>query len=176
MKKLKVAVIGCGNISVMQLDSIAAFEDAELVAVCDIKKERAVNASKKYGGKVYTDYQKMFETEKLDAVHICLPHYLHVTVAMQAFKMGINVLSEKPMSIKYEDAVSAVKLAEECGVLYGVIFQCRYNQPSQLVKRRIIDGKLGAVKCGRTTLTWYRPDNYYDSSDWKGTWEKRAVV
>ena len=70
----------------------------------------------------------------------------------------------------------AVKLAEECGVLYGVIFQCRYNQPSQLVKRRIIDGKLGAVKCGRTTLTWYRPDNYYDSSDWKGTWEKRAVV
>ena len=95
---------------------------------------------------------------------------------MQAFKMGINVLSEKPMSIKYEDAVSAVKLAEECGVLYGVIFQCRYNQPSQLVKRRIIDGKLGAVKCGRTTLTWYRPDNYYDSSDWKGTWEKRAVV
>ncbi len=174
MEKLKVAVIGCGNISVMHLDSISAFEDVELVAVCDIKLERAEAASKKYGGKVYVDYKKMFECEKLDAVHICLPHYLHVPVSVDAFCAGINVLSEKPMSIKYEDAARAVKTAEECGVKYGVIFQCRYNAPSQLVKQRILDGKLGPVKCGRTTLTWYRPDNYYDSSDWKGTWDKEG--
>ena len=174
MDKLRVAVIGCGNVSVMHFDSIAAFDDVQLVAVCDVKQERAVAASKKYGGRVYTDHNTMFANEKLDAVHICLPHYLHVPVAIDAFKKGINVLSEKPMSIKYEDALSAVRTADECGVKYGVIFQCRYNQPSKLVKRRITDGKLGAVKCGRTTLTWYRPDNYYDSSDWKGTWEKEG--
>jgi predicted dehydrogenase len=174
MDKLKIAVIGCGNISVMHLDSIVAFKDAELVAVCDIKEERAVAASQKYGGRVYTDYLEMLEKEKLDAVHICLPHYLHVPVSVDAFKKGVNVLCEKPMSIKYEDAVSAVETAEEYGVQYGIIFQCRYNAPSLLVKERIKDGKLGAVKCGRTTLTWYRPDNYYDSSDWKGTWEKEG--
>lgn len=174
MKKLKVAVIGCGNISVMHLDSILAFDDIELVAVCDIKEERAVAASNKYGGNVYTDYNIMFEKEALDAVHICLPHYLHIPVSIDAFKKGINVLCEKPMSIKYEDARNAVKTAEECGVKYGVIFQCRYNAPAKLVKQRIIDGKLGRVKCGRTTLTWYRPDNYYDSSDWKGTWDKEG--
>ena len=78
------------------------------------------------------------------------------------------------MSIKYEDAVDAVEEAEKKNVKYGIIFQCRYNTPSQLVKRRIIDGRLGAVKCGRITLTWYRPDNYYDSSDWKGTWDKEG--
>lgn len=174
MEKLKVAVIGCGNISVMHLDSIKAFDDVELVAVCDIKHDRAVAASKKYGGKVYTDYKEMFKRESLDAVHICLPHYLHVPVAIDAFKSGISVLSEKPMSIEYEDAVRAVDTAEQCGVKYGVIFQCRYNAPSRLVKKRILDGKLGRVKCGRTTLTWYRPDNYYDSSDWKGTWDKEG--
>ena len=174
MKKLKVAVIGCGNISVMHLDSIAAFEDVELVAVCDVKENRAVSASQKYGGKVYTDYNEMFDKEKLDAVHICLPHYLHVPVSIDAFKKGINVISEKPMSIKYEDALLAVETAEKFGVQYGVIFQCRYNAPSMLVKKRIGDGKLGQVKCGRTTLTWYRPDNYYNSSDWKGTWEKEG--
>lgn len=174
MEKLKVAVIGCGNISVMHLDSIAAFEDVELVAVCDVKEERAIAASQKYGGKIYTDYLEMFEKEKLDAVHICLPHYLHVPVSIDAFKKGVNVLCEKPMSIKYEDAVFAVETAEEYGVQYGIIFQCRYNAPSLLVKKRIEDGKLGAVKCGRTTLTWYRPDNYYDSSDWKGTWDKEG--
>ncbi len=174
MEKLKVAVIGCGNISVMHLDSIAAFPDVELVAVCDVKEERAVAASQKYGGRVYTDYNEMFDKETLDAVHICLPHYLHVPVSVDAFKKGINVLCEKPMGIKYEDAVFAVETAEKYGVQYGVIFQCRYNGPSMLVKERIEDGKLGRVKCGRTTLTWYRPDDYYDSSDWKGTWEKEG--
>lgn len=174
MEKLRVAVIGCGSISVMHLDSIASFSDVELVAVCDVKEERAIAASKKYGGKVYTDYLELFKNEKLDAVNICLPHYLHVPVSIEAFKNGIGVLSEKPMSINYEDAEKAVKTADECGVKYGVIFQCRYNAPSRLVKSRIADGKLGAVKCGRTTLTWYRPDDYYDSSDWKGTWDKEG--
>ena len=174
MDKIKAAVIGCGNISVMHLDSITVLDEAELVAVCDIKGERATQAADKYHTKAYTDYHEMFVKEKPDAVHLCLPHYLHTIVAKEAFRAGIHVISEKPMSIRYEDAVSAVELADQCNLLYGVIFQCRYNTPSQLVKKRIIDGRLGAVKCGRTILTWYRPDNYYGGSDWKGTWDKEG--
>lgn len=174
MKKIRVAVIGCGSISVMHLDSICAFEDLELVAVCDIKKDRAEKVSAKYDVKAYTDYVKLFETEKPDAIHICLPHYLHTPVACEAFRHGIHVLSEKPMSIRFEDAEKTVALAKEMNVKYGVIFQCRYNTPSVLVKTRVTDGSLGKVKCGRTTLTWYRPNNYYDSSDWKGTWDKEG--
>lgn len=174
MEKLKIAVIGCGSISVMHLDSIVASEYATLVAVCDIKEDRAKASAEKYNTKYYTDYNEMFKCEKLDAVHLCLPHYIHTSVAIDAFTFGINVLSEKPMSIKYEDAINAVETAEKANLKYGVIFQCRYNTPSQLVKKRIDDGKLGKVKCGRTTLTWYRPDNYYDGSDWKGTWDKEG--
>ena len=107
-------------------------------------------------------------------VHLCLPHYLHTVVAKDAFRQGIHVLSEKPMSIHYKDAEEAVVLAEQCNVKYGVIFQCRYNTPSQVVKSRIVDGKLGKVKCGRSTLTWHRPDDYYGKSDWKGTWDKEG--
>ena len=172
--KFRVGVIGCGNISVMHIDPIKKLEMCDLVAVCDIKSDIVNKTAEKYDAKPYTDYKEMFKEGNLDAVHICLPHYLHIPVACEAFKNGINVLSEKPMSIKYEDAVQAVEMAEECDLQYGVIFQCRYNTPSQLVKKRILDGKLGAVKCGRTTLTWYRSDDYYDSSDWKGTWEKEG--
>ena len=174
MKKIKTAVIGCGNISVMHLDSIKSLDICDLVAVCDIKRERAEQTAIKYNARAYTDYKEMFETEQLDAIHICLPHYLHVPVACDAFKRGIHVLSEKPMSILYDEAVKAVEMAEDYNVLYGVIFQCRYNAPSQLVKKRILDGKLGSVRCGRTTLTWYRPDDYYGTSDWKGTWDKEG--
>ena len=162
---LKVAIIGCGGISCMHLDAAAALEEAEIVAVCDIKADKAQKAAEKYGTKPYTNYIDMFNNEQLDAVHICLPHYIHTTVACEAFKRGINVISEKPMSIKYEDAAAAVDLAEKCGVKYGVIFQCRYNTPSELVKKRIRDGRLGKVKCGRIALTWYRSDNYYNNSD-----------
>ena len=174
MKKIRAAVIGCGSISVMHMDSIAALDESELVAVCDIKAERAAAAAGKYHTTAYTDYHELFEKEKPDVVHLCLPHYLHTIVARDAFRAGIHVLSEKPMSIHYDDAVATVELAEKCNVKYGVIFQCRYNTPSMLVKKRIMDGRLGAVRCGRTTLTWYRPDNYYGGSDWKGTWDKEG--
>lgn len=174
MKKLRVGVIGCGSISVMHLDSIVALDESELIAVCDVKTERANEFAHKYKAKAYYDYKQMFENESLDAVHICLPHYLHTIVACDAFKAGINVISEKPMSIKYEDAVNAVELAEQCNLKYGIIFQCRYNTPSSLVKQRVVDGTLGKVKCARTTLTWYRPDDYYSNSDWKGTWDKEG--
>lgn len=174
MKKLNVAVIGCGNISVMHLDSIVALDVSELTAVCDIKADRAKEAAQKYNTKAYTDYKEMFQKEKLDVVHLCLPHYLHTIVARDAFEAGIHVISEKPMSIAYDDAVKTVELAEQCKLQYGVIFQCRYNTPSQVVKQRITDGTLGAVLCGRTTLTWYRPENYYHASDWKGTWGKEG--
>ena len=55
MKKLRVAVVGCGNISVMHLDSAKALDEAELVAVCDIKEERAKTAAEKYGTAYHTD-------------------------------------------------------------------------------------------------------------------------
>ena len=154
MKRIRAAVIGCGNISVMHLDSLQALDEAELVAVCDVKEDRALAAAKKYNTTAYTDYHEMFEKEKLDMVCLCLPHYLHTIVAREAFQAGIHVLSEKPMSIHYEDAVETVELAEKCGVQYGVIFQCRYNTPSVLVKKRIEDGRLGKVKCARSVLTW----------------------
>ena len=137
MNKIRAAVIGCGNISVMHLDSIAALDESELVAVCDIKPERANAAAEKYHTKAYTDYQEMFQKEKPDVVHLCLPHYLHTIVARDAFRAGIHVLSEKPMSIQYDDAVETVELADQCSVKYGVIFQCRYNTPYILVKKRI---------------------------------------
>lgn len=174
MKKLKVAVIGCGSISIMHLDSIIALDEAELVAVCDIKQGLADSIAEKYNTKAYYDYNKMLDLERLDAVHICLPHYLHTSVACDCFKKGVHVISEKPMSISYDDALNAVESAEKANLKYGIIFQCRYNTPSMLVKQRITEGKLGKVKCGRTTLTWYRPNDYYNNSDWKGTWNKEG--
>ena len=174
VKTLRVAVIGCGRVSVMHFEAIKDTANVELVACCDNKKDRADWAAKKYGGKAYYSYEKMLDTEKLDAVHICLPHNLHTKAACYAFFKGVNVLCEKPMDVDLNSAENAVLTAEKQGVLYGVILQCRYNNSAQLVKRAVESGKLGKILSARSVLTWTRPDEYYQESDWKGTWDKEG--
>ncbi len=174
LKKLRTAVIGCGRISVMYFSALETSETAELVACCDIKPERADEWAKKYNVPAYYDYKEMLEREELDAVYVCLPHNLHVPVAVYAFEHGVHALTEKPMSIDYASAEYAVGRAEECGRLYGVIFQCRYNNSARLVKAAVTSGRLGKIKSVRSVLTWSRSDDYYMHSDWKGTWDKEG--
>ncbi len=173
-KRLRVGLIGCGRISVMYFSALRFSETAELVACCDIKPERADASAEKHGITAYTDYKKMIESEALDAVYICLPHHLHVPVSVYAFEHGVNVLCEKPMSTDLPSAEYAVRRAEECGVQYGVIFQCRYNASARLVKQALTGGRLGRILTARSILTWSRDDTYYSESDWKGTWDKEG--
>lgn len=174
LNKLKVGLIGCGRISVMHLVSIQALDEAEIVCVCDNKKDRADETAEKYGVKAYYDYEEMLATEKLDAVHLCLPHYLHSKVAIAAFEQGVHVFTEKPMDIDLASAEKAVETAKAKGVLYGVVSQCRYNNSARLVKNAVESGKLGKIISARSVLTWTRPDEYYQESDWKGTWDKEG--
>ena len=174
MDKLKCAVIGLGRISGMHLDATEQSDDARLVAVCDVKSDIRNEISEKYKVRAYSDYKKLIDTEKPDVVHICLPHYLHIPVSRYAMEAGANVICEKPMSVNYEDALGAVKLAKEKNVLYGIIFQCRFNEASVLVKNAVESGKLGKIISASSYLTWARPDEYYSDSDWKGTWDKEG--
>ena len=174
MKKLRVGIIGCGRVSVKHLIPLKDIEEVELVACCDLKRERAEQTARQYGITAYVSYEEMFDKESLDCVHLCLPHYLHSIVAISAFKRGINVLCEKPMDVDYESAEQAVKVAKEEGVLFGVVFQCRYNNSAQLVKKAVESGRLGKIITARSVLTWERTDDYYSQSDWKGTWDKEG--
>ena len=171
---LKVGIVGCGNIFTMHATSCHHLENSTLVGVCDIKKGRADAAAAKYKVKAYYDYKELIDPEKIDVVHICVPHYLHPIISRYALEHGVNVLCEKPMSIEYKDAIANVQLAQEKGLTYGIIFQCRYNDTSRLIKENLENGKLGKIISARCTLTWCKPDSYYSLSDWKGTWEKEG--
>ena len=97
---LKVAVVGVGGISGAHIPAWEEMKDAELVALCDIRPERM----EKYEGKrCYTDIDELLKNEELDILDICLPTYLHADVACKAMDLGINVITEKPISLKDED-------------------------------------------------------------------------
>ena len=105
---LKVGIIGCGNIFTMHATSCDHLQNATMVAVCDIKKDRADKAAAKYGVEAYYDYKELIDSGKVNMVHVCVPHYLHPIISKYALERGIHVLCEKPMSIKYEDALENV--------------------------------------------------------------------
>ena len=171
---LRVGIVGCGNIFTMHATSAHHLENSTIVGVCDIKPERADKAAAKYNCKAYYDYKEMINKDIIDVVHICVPHYLHPIITKYALEAGVNVLCEKPMSIRYEDALENAALAEKNDVKYGIIFQCRYNDSAKLVKQKLLDGTLGKIISARVVLTWCKPDEYYSLSDWKGTWDKEG--
>jgi len=166
--RFKTGIVGCGNIFLMHAQSLINTSGVELTAVCDIRPSRARAAAKRYKCRYYLDYTKMLQKENLDAVHILTPHYLHPPMAIQALKRKINVLTEKPISIDPRDGEEMIRVARDNKVSLGVIFQNRYNPGSQLVKKNLLNKRLGKIKAAKLVLSYYKPDSFYKKSDWKG--------
>lgn len=170
---MKVAVIGCGGISKLHLKALDENPYAEIVAVADIKPERADQKAAEYGAKPYYDFYELLENEKLDCIHICTPHYLHTTMALKALSKGINVLTEKPCSVSSDEVDSLRCAQKESGKHLGICFQNRYNNCVMQVKELINGGSMGKVRSIRAFVTWDRGEDYY-SDDWHGTLEKEC--
>lgn len=173
-KKFRVGIIGCGNIHPLHAYSVQAVENAELVAVCDERQERAEKTAEMHGCRAYTDWKAMARAENIDVIHLCTPHYLHAPMAIYALEHGKHVLTEKPMAIDLADAENMNAAAEKSGKTLGVIFQNRYNPGSVLVKETLESGALGKVVCARCALYWNRPDAYYAADAWRGTWKEEG--
>lgn len=170
---MKAAVVGCGNISRMHFGALNDIEGVDIVAVADIKKDRADEKAALYNAKAYYNFEDMLENEDIDSLHICTPHYLHTSMAVAALKKGINVLIEKPCSVNAEEIELLRKTQKETGKQVAVCFQNRYNSSSVLIKNAIESKEYGDVKSIRAFVTWDRGENYY-SDDWHGTLKKEC--
>lgn len=167
MEKFKVAVVGCGNISKTHLPVLKETKSVELIAVCDILPERADACAEKCGCKAYYEFDELISNEKLDCIHICTPHYLHVPMAVNALKNGINVLCEKPCAISSEGLDELGREVKKSRAVFGVCFQNRYNEAVKKAVQLIKSGKLGVLKAERANVDWFRGKEYY-SDRWHG--------
>ena len=170
-KIIRVGVIGCGVISQNHLYALSKLDNLEIAGVCDIIPERAEKASKEYGCPAFTDYHELFEKAKPDSVHICLPHYLHAPVSIEAMESGIDVLCEKPMHKDLSGAFAMKEAADRTGRKLGVIFQNRYNSGSILAKQTLRSGALGPILGINGTVMWHRDDAYYKNGAWRASYE-----
>ena len=142
---LKVGLVGVGGISGAHIPAWEGMEDAELVALCDIRTERM----EKYPNKRhYTDFEEMLANEKLDILDICLPTYLHADFAVKAMEKGINVICEKPISLKNEDVERVYSTAKKNNVKFMVAQVLRFWPEYELLKEIYDTKKYGKLLSG----------------------------
>ena len=112
IKKLNIALIGCGAIGKRHCEYIDKY--AELVAVCDIEEEKAKEMANKYNCRKYYNILDLLENEKnLDLLSICTPNYLHAEHTVLGLQNGINVLCEKPMALTTYECEKMIQTAEK---------------------------------------------------------------
>jgi len=164
------AVVGIGDISANHLGAIADNPAIDLVAVCDIVPERAARAGTTWGVPTFTDHLAMLTEVKPDVVHITLPHFLHVPVAIDALRAGSHVLTEKPLAESVKAARELVEVAHASDRKLGVCFQNRYNPTSQALHEAVTSGRYGEIRGVRADTFWSRTPAYYAASPWRATW------
>ncbi|MBW7845359.1 MAG: Gfo/Idh/MocA family oxidoreductase [Bacteroidia bacterium] len=164
--KIKFALVGCGRIANRHAEHI--FEQGELVAVCDVIKEKADEFGKKYNANIFYSIEDMLANTKADVVTICSPNGLHAIHSIKSLEAGFNVLCEKPLAIDVQDCGEMIKAAEKSNKRLYAIKQNRFNPPVAAVKEAIENGKLGKIYSVQLSCFWNRNEAYYQNS-WKGT-------
>ena len=166
---LKFGIIGCGRIAQRHAEHI--HNKGELVAVCDIVKEKADAMASKYNARAYYNEQDLLKAEKeINVIAVCSPNGLHATHAIAALNAGYHVICEKPLAITVHDCGEMVKAGERSNKRLFAIKQNRFNPPVAAVKQLLDEGKLGKIYSVQLSCFWNRNPDYYNNS-WKGTLE-----
>src|SRR5690606_22142058 len=126
--------------------------------------------SQKWNVPVYGSLQEMLEQADLDAVTITTPSGIHADCVEQIAAAGKHILCEKPLDLRLDRADAAIAAARRTGVTLGGIFQQRFAEGPQQVKRAIEQGYFGRIVLVHAETPWYRTQKYYDADAWRGTW------
>ena len=175
MDKVRFGIVGFGNMGTGHCKYLNAgeIEGATLAAICDIKPAKLEMAKEAYPDvALFDNHMDMFKSGKIDAVIIATPHYFHPTIGIDAFNCGINVISEKPAGVYTKQVEELIAVAKKSGLAYGMMFNQRTNPMYQKMREMVQGGELGSLyRCVWIITDWFRTQSYYDSGDWRATWD-----
>jgi predicted dehydrogenase len=166
----RAAVIGCGDVSTVHVQALQAMGAVDVVAVCDTDPGRRAAAASEHGVPAYADHLELLDTELPDVVHVCTPHHLHASIAIDCLERDVSVIVEKPLAHTLEEGRRLVEAAERSRAKIAVCYQNRYNATSETMQRLLAGGELGAVRGASATVLWSRLPEYYRDRPWRGTW------
>lgn len=145
MKKINVAVIGVGNMGRHHARVYSELENVNLVAICDKNLATAEDLAKQHSCKAYDDYKVMLKEEKIDAVSIVVPTFLHHRVACDVLDLGCNVFLEKPIATTLEEGEEIIKKAKSKKLKLMIGHIERFNPVVRRLKELLDEGRLGDI-------------------------------
>ena len=149
MREVRIGIIGCGGIANgKHMPSLAKLPNVKMVAFCDIVKEKAEAAAKKFGtpdAAVYEDYRELLKDESIEVVHVLTPNKEHSFISIDAMRAGKHVMCEKPMAKTAKEAWEMVKVAKETGKKLTIGYQNRQRVASLYAKKYVETGALGDI-------------------------------
>jgi UDP-N-acetyl-2-amino-2-deoxyglucuronate dehydrogenase len=171
-RRIRFALVGCGRISKNHFEALKKHaKDAELVAVCDVDPAALAAAKSATDAPGYARYEDMLEKSNADVVILATPSGLHAEQTVRAAEAGKHVMTEKPMATRWLDGKRMVAACDSAGVRLFVVKQNRRNATLQLLKRALDENRFGRLYMVAVNVFWNRPQSYYDTGKWRGTWE-----
>jgi UDP-N-acetyl-2-amino-2-deoxyglucuronate dehydrogenase len=171
-RKIRLALIGCGRIANNHFSSIETHSDSvELVDVCDVNAAALAQAVARTQAQGHSSLTDLLKTTTADMVVLTTPSGLHPEQTIQIAQAGLHVLTEKPMATRWHDGMRMVKACDDANVRLFVVHQNRRNATLQMLKNAVEQGRFGKIYSVAMNVFWTRPQAYYDSADWRGTWE-----
>lgn len=170
----KIALIGFGAIGRIHAAMIRRMADAELVAVCDPNPNgRATLDTMGYEHVPLFDNigQLIRRTEEANVAFVCTPSGCHMEPAIAAIQFGMNVIIEKPLEIDSRRIDAVLELADRHGVRVAGIFQHRWDPVFAAIHEAAVQNRFGTVAFAGCSVPWFRNEEYYRSSSWRGTWK-----
>ena len=171
-RKIRFALVGCGRIAQAHLGAIAKHADrCELTDVCDVDGAALEAVSSQTGARPHRELSGMLANSEADVVVLTTPSGLHPEQAIDVAASRRHVMTEKPMATRMRDGLRMVKACDEANVRLFVVKQNRRNATLQLLKRTLEKRRFGRIYMVNINVFWTRPQEYYDSAKWRGTWE-----
>ncbi len=178
---LRVALVGCGIIGLNHARAILKHPDLVITALVDAVPAAATGLAdqlvSEYGAERPAEFAALGDAltgAEIDVVVICTPSGLHVVLAEEALAAGKHVVIEKPLDVSLPRAREILALsrrAEQDGLVVSVISQHRFDPASRVVADAAHSGGFGRLTSGIASVAWWRSQEYYDSGQWRGTWE-----
>lgn len=167
--KVKFAVVGAGHIGKRHAEMVRREEEAELVAMVDVRSKEECGAED-FDVPFFTTMEELMASGlDFDVVNICTPNGLHASQGLTALEAKKHVVIEKPMGLTKDNCEKVIFKSLQVSKQVFCVMQNRYSPPSEWIKDLVSNGTLGDIFMVQLNCYWNRDDRYYKADGWKGT-------
>lgn len=166
----RFGIVGAGMIARIHAQAIEQMNNASLVGIMDNGRGTGSDIAPGTDTTGADDIDAFVNRDDIDIVAITTPSGSHADIAVKAAQAGKHVICEKPLDVSLEQIDRMILACEQAGVTLGGIFNTRFTDGAIALKRAAQQGRFGRLTFGQAFGPWWRDQDYYDSSNWKGTW------